>query len=213
MAKFFNRARKALSVTQLKGLVKNFKARQIVVNNHKSFASKYKIFTSQKLRSLQAKGVKKEQLAFLRELTNLSYIGRVVGPTQVMSIPARNKILDFLKKREELIIDSISKSNQKTDASAMGIFDSLKKGFEVEKEPKEGQFNEGVVERADFMLFGKVTKSKRVLVGRVALVYLGFLEQQYLRSVLDKEKFEEFSHEEVSIEKKVFGEKYTGLLI
>lgn len=212
MKKPFQRARELLSKEGLKKLIASGKAKAIPFTLPKTFVSLYRRFVIRKTDVLLKSGLNKNQVAFVRQMSPYSYIGRMVNQTQILSVPARDKVLAFLRANREKIIDAFSESSKRTTPEAMHAFDNLIKGFSVQEEVKEGRYNEGVVERADEMLLGKVSSGKRVYVGRTALITLGAIEAQYVKSILGEKRFKEYAKKEQEAHDFVFGKDYKAIL-
>lgn len=184
-----------------------------VMNQHELFAQRFNRYLVEKIRLMKQMPFSRQDRQFINEAARMFFVGRATYQTSVLSRQAAERVLDFLERNKEYIIDlfidkDVAKGmpRSKAAASAIDFFEFNVNGIKKNlNNVPNGEFNEGVVERADVLLFGKDSGTQRVFVPRLVLMGLMEFEKMVAKRALGK-RFDEYSEADIKISKSIFSD-------
>jgi hypothetical protein len=204
----FNPFKKNIFVVRRKGKTKKIEVSQ--VNSHKRFLERQRVYLRDKAKLFKSFGFKRKDVSLALEFSRFATVGKITQRTSLISEQAAIEILNFFKRNKEELIDCVAfqfNKEKNAQANAMSEIEmlmvALKKGIERKIRPEE-EYNEGVVERADIILFGKKTASDAIVVNRTLLGVLLDFELWFLkrRGI----NIRDFEKKDSDLKKTVFGE-------
>lgn len=183
------------------------------LNDHKFFSQRFSVYVSSKKNILQNMKLKKNQVKKILEITPIAMACTKSYRGQTVSLNAAKEIQKFIIKNKELLIDVLShniNSKSKSSPNAIQFVNWMEKRIEESiKKPispkKELDYNQGVVERVDNILFNKSLRgSKPIVLDRILLMTLADFEASYAKSILGNQ-YDYFVKKDKIAAKNAFG--------